>query len=180
MRNKACRSSVAYRDSGIRVVRNLPAVLLGLALVGCDLTRGPAHEEVELIEAPTQLDSQATVLVPSHGLSLGYDVTYLCALFPPGYREDGHQWAMLDSAGDTVLIRAELGLSDGQVVETHFAAFVLAEGRDDYYCLGVGSTEAQSDSIKAKRPLPTVNTLRVWSTRPLLLHRLRWRASDAP
>lgn len=180
MRNRTCRSSVAYQDSGVGVVRNLSVVLLGLALVSCDLARGLAHEEVDLIEAPMQLDSQATVLVPSHGLPLGYDVTNLCALFPLGYREDAHQWAMLDSAGDTVRIRAELGLSDGEVVETHFAAFVLAEGGDDYYCLGVGSTSAQSDSIKTRHPLPTVNMLRVWSTRPLLLHRLRWRASDAP
>lgn len=178
--NKTCLSSLAFRGSRVRAVRTLSVVFVGLVLVSCDLARDSAHEEIDLIEAPIRLDSQPVVVTPPHVLPLGYDVTYLCALFPPGYREDAVRWAMLDPAGDAVQVRAELDLSDGRVMATHFAAFLLTNGSNDYYCLTPGSTEAAGDSLHTENPLTTVSTLRIWSDRPIVFNRLQWRATNAP
>ncbi len=162
-----------------RTIRETFVVALGFLLVGCDLARGPAHREVDLIEARTQLDSLPKVIVPPRALSLDYDVSTLCVMLPTGYREDGLRWAILDPAGDTIRVRADLRLSDGRVLATGFAYFVVGIG-GDYYCLSPGATPAEYDSIRAGHPAETIASLRVWSNYPIVVRRLQWRAMDAP
>lgn len=148
--------------------------LLSALAVFAALACGPRGRHTELLSSPVELSTSATVITPDEPLTSEYEVDLLCIGVPPSYREDINGWTLADSSGTHTRISAEIDLVDGQTLTMNVPSFRKA--RSSFFCLSPAAPEPDYSSY-VNVPA-AVRTVRVWSTKPIVVNTIEWRTEE--
>jgi hypothetical protein len=138
------------------------------------LACGPRGKKTELLASPIELGASVTTIKPAEPLTSEYEVDLLCIGVPAGYRENLNDWALEDSSGTQIRIRAEIDLVNGKTLSMNVVSF--RKVRSSFYCLSPAATETSSSSY-VNVPA-AVRTVRLWSTEPITVNTIEWRTEE--
>lgn len=162
------REALSHHGQRIRAWCAIPLA------IGVAAACRPQSKSVELLTSPIQLSTSATTITPNEPLPADYEAERLCIVTPPGYREDFLAIALRDSTGTLLTLQAEVVLDDDRVVPLGLTALLNTGTR--FYCLAPGKPD--SNSPYATNLTEPVRSVRIWSSKPMIVSRIVWTTRD--